>query len=116
MIPAEAVEAAAYIKCESHHRVSTNVPGLHVRWIIQCSICEAYNVEEMNAGHVRAVVTVADLESLTIGSIVLDVDGDPWKKRPDGLWLGLRNELEESATLFWGHTEIRPTVLYGPTP
>lgn len=42
-------DVAGRIECESHHWVSTNVPGLLTRWIIQCSLCGAYNVEEMNA-------------------------------------------------------------------
>jgi hypothetical protein len=41
-------DMAAKVHCESHHWVSTNVPGLITRWVIQCSICEAYNVGEMN--------------------------------------------------------------------
>lgn len=63
----------------------------------------------------RAVEAVEDLEILPVGSVILDTDGDPWKKRPDGQWLGLRNELEESNTLFWGHMEIRPTILHEAT-
>ena len=43
------LHAAGQVACEPHHWVSTNVPGLLARWVIQCSLCGAYNVEEMNA-------------------------------------------------------------------
>ena len=42
-------DVAGKVECESHHWVSTNVPGLVARWVIQCSLCGAYNVDEMNA-------------------------------------------------------------------
>ena len=41
--------AGVIVECEPHHWVSTNVPGLITRWVIQCSLCGAYNVKEMNA-------------------------------------------------------------------
>jgi len=63
----------------------------------------------MNA---REVEIVEELDALPVGSIILDVDGDPRKKRPDGQWLGFLS-VEESKTLFWGHMEKRPLILHG---
>jgi len=47
--------------CECHHWVSTNVPGLITRWVIQCSLCGAYNIEEMNAAHRAALEAAAPI-------------------------------------------------------
>ena len=61
----------------------------------------------------RTVNAAADLDALPVGSVVLDGDGDPWKKRLDGLWLS-GGMAEDSETVFWcGPTPDRhPTVLH----
>lgn len=64
----------------------------------------------------QAIEEVADLDALPVGSVVLDVDGGPWKKRKDGLWLGLRNELEPSVNVYWTDSEVRPIVLHEGEP
>jgi hypothetical protein len=65
VIPAEAVEAADEAACEPHphHWVSINVPGLTARWVIQCSLCGAYNVDEMNAALEAAALIILSHEA-----------------------------------------------------
>lgn len=60
----------------------------------------------------RTLHEVQEVDALPCGSVVLDADGDPWKKRKDGQWLGLRNELEPSENVYWMDAEDRPTVLH----
>ena len=61
----------------------------------------------------REIRSADELDALPVGSVVLDVDGEPWKKLRPNLWAS-RDSCEESATVFWTHSEIHPTVLHEP--
>lgn len=64
----------------------------------------------------RVIESAAELDAMPVGSVVLDGDGDPWKKRSDSLWLSGRM-VEDSETVFWcGPTpDDHPTVLHEAT-
>lgn len=73
--------------------------------------------ELIHAGYRKpcTVTTADEMNSLPVGSIVMDVDGEPWRKMRPNLWAS-RDSCEESATVFWTHSEIHPTVLHEGKP
>lgn len=68
------------------------------------------------ATRTRVVATVAELDELPVGSVVLDAHDNPWGHPRDGLasWVDL--EANEDALLWWSATRIDlpARVLYEP--